>query len=143
MRGWHDVYNVVVAMVPLYVPMILGLILGTVIMRAMYGSLGEKLVIQTAVLQLLLWVMILLFMLEFRRARRDFDSISATEKSGEDLEGNAGVEEIDVSVVKPSVWVLIWALLASRKKPVTRSTPLTTSEIQFCWRCYLMLLDIG
>lgn len=111
------------------------IILGSVVMRAMYGSLGEELVIQSAVLQLIIWLVILLFMLEVRRARQNSDSVSAMEMSRKDLEENSGVEEIYVSAGKPSGRVLmktvfgklaknpnclaciagfIWALFASR-----------------------------
>lgn len=92
------------------------LVLGSVVMRAMYGSLGQSIVIQSAVLQLIIYVMILLFMLEVRRSRLDFDSVSDIEMSGKDLEENDGVKEIDVSVVKPSVWVLIKIVLGKLAK---------------------------
>ncbi|WOH14368.1 hypothetical protein DCAR_0933887 [Daucus carota subsp. sativus] len=111
-------------------------IVGVPILKAMYGSLGEEIVIQSTVLQLIIWVMILLFMLEVRRARQSFESVSAVEMSGKDLEENSsGVREIDFRVARPSVWIvmkivlgklaknpnchacaagLIWALVANR-----------------------------
>ncbi|KAL1802309.1 hypothetical protein ACET3Z_030956 [Daucus carota] len=92
------------------------LIVGVPLMRAMYGALGEDLVIQSAVLQSIIWVMILLFMLEVRRARRDFDSVAAVEmSSGKDLEGNSD-GEVDVSVVRPSAWILMRTVLGKLAK---------------------------
>lgn len=92
------------------------LIVGVVIMRSMYGSLGEEIVIQSAVLQLIIWVMILLFMLEVRRTRRSFDSVAAIEMSENDLEENDGVGVIDADVVRPSVWVVIKVVLGKLAK---------------------------
>ncbi|XP_074378485.1 auxin efflux carrier component 5-like [Apium graveolens] len=92
------------------------LIVGVPLMRAMYGALGEDLVVQSAVLQSIIWIMILLFMLEVRRARRDFDSVSAIEMSGKDLEGNHRVQEIDVSVVRPSAWAVMKTVLGKLAK---------------------------
>ncbi|KAL8155419.1 hypothetical protein AgCh_000707 [Apium graveolens] len=89
---------------------------GVPLMRAMYGALGEDLVVQSAVLQSIIWIMILLFMLEVRRARRDFDSVSAIEMSGKDLEGNHRVQEIDVSVVRPSAWAVMKTVLGKLAK---------------------------
>ncbi|XP_063940001.1 auxin efflux carrier component 5 [Daucus carota subsp. sativus] len=90
--------------------------MGVPLMRAMYGALGEDLVIQSAVLQSIIWVMILLFMLEVRRARRDFDSVAAVEmSSGKDLEGNSD-GEVNVSVVRPSAWILMRTVLGKLAK---------------------------
>ncbi|KAL1802305.1 hypothetical protein ACET3Z_030952 [Daucus carota] len=86
-------------------------IVGLPLLGAMYGSLGEELVIQSALLQLIIWVMILLFMLEVRRARQSFESVSAIEMSRKDLEENIGVQVNDVRVVRPSTWAVIKIVL--------------------------------
>ncbi|KAL1802310.1 hypothetical protein ACET3Z_030957 [Daucus carota] len=84
------------------------LIVGVPLMRAMYGSVGVDLVIQSAIMQSTFWLIVLFFMLEVRRARLDFDSVAAVEmSSGKDLEGSGGVHEVDVSVVRPSVWAML------------------------------------
>ncbi|XP_073031811.1 auxin efflux carrier component 5 isoform X1 [Primulina eburnea] len=44
------------------------LVVGVPLLKAMYGGLGEDLVVQSSVIQSLVWLPILLFMLEFRRA---------------------------------------------------------------------------
>ncbi|XP_073306525.1 auxin efflux carrier component 5-like [Primulina huaijiensis] len=44
------------------------LVVGVPLLKAMYGGLGEDLVVQSSVIQCLVWLPILLFMLEFRRA---------------------------------------------------------------------------
>ncbi|KAK1432509.1 hypothetical protein QVD17_09406 [Tagetes erecta] len=50
------------------------LVVGVPLIRAMYGSFGENLVIQSIVLQALLWCLLLLFMLEFERAKRQLET---------------------------------------------------------------------
>ncbi|KZV26685.1 auxin efflux carrier component 8 [Dorcoceras hygrometricum] len=45
------------------------LVVGVPLLKAMYGGLGENLVVQSSVIQSLVWLPILLFMFEFRRAR--------------------------------------------------------------------------
>ncbi|KAH6834405.1 Auxin efflux carrier family protein [Perilla frutescens var. hirtella] len=49
------------------------LVVGVPLLKAMYGAAGEVLVVQSSVIQSLLWFPILLFLLEFRRARRGED----------------------------------------------------------------------
>ncbi|XP_073131114.1 auxin efflux carrier component 5-like [Henckelia pumila] len=44
------------------------LVVGVPLLKAMYGGLGEDLVVQSSVIQSLVWLPILLFMFEFRRA---------------------------------------------------------------------------
>lgn len=44
------------------------LVVGVPLLKAMYGGLGEDLVVQSSVIQSLVWIPILLFMFEFRRA---------------------------------------------------------------------------
>lgn len=44
------------------------LVVGVPLLKAMYGAAGEDLVVQSSVMQSLLWFPILLFMFEFRRA---------------------------------------------------------------------------
>ncbi|KAG8380294.1 hypothetical protein BUALT_Bualt06G0000700 [Buddleja alternifolia] len=43
------------------------LVIGVPLLKAMYGAMGEDLVVQSSVIQSLLWFPLLLFMLEFRR----------------------------------------------------------------------------
>ncbi|KAI3784444.1 hypothetical protein L1987_43543 [Smallanthus sonchifolius] len=50
------------------------LVVGVPLMAAMYGPLGENLVIQSSILQFMLWIMILLLMFEIQRAKRPLDS---------------------------------------------------------------------
>ncbi|XP_024962909.1 auxin efflux carrier component 5-like isoform X2 [Cynara cardunculus var. scolymus] len=46
------------------------LIVGVPLMRAMYGSLGENLAIQSSILQFLFWIILLLLMYEFQSANK-------------------------------------------------------------------------
>ncbi|KAD4586461.1 hypothetical protein E3N88_24062 [Mikania micrantha] len=50
------------------------LVVGVPLMAAMYGPLGENLVIKSSILQFMFWIMILLLMFEFQRAKRSLDS---------------------------------------------------------------------
>ncbi|KAK4780251.1 hypothetical protein SAY87_016357 [Trapa incisa] len=47
------------------------LVVGVPLLKAMYGSLGVDLVVQSSVVQAIVWLTILLFVLEFRRAGLD------------------------------------------------------------------------
>ncbi|KAL9257611.1 Auxin efflux carrier component 5-like protein [Drosera capensis] len=47
------------------------LVVGVPLMRAMYGPLGVDLVVQTSVIQAIVWLTVLLFVLEFRRSRTE------------------------------------------------------------------------
>ncbi|XP_057809689.1 auxin efflux carrier component 5-like [Salvia miltiorrhiza] len=51
------------------------LVVGVPLLKAMYGAAGEDLVVQSSVMQSLLWFPILLFMLEFRHASCSHDVI--------------------------------------------------------------------
>ncbi|KAI3668973.1 hypothetical protein L6452_40190 [Arctium lappa] len=64
------------------------LIVGVPFMRAMYGSLGESLVILSSILQALLWNMCLLFMLEFHRVKKQLDLAIASKSAAIDVENN-------------------------------------------------------
>lgn len=91
-------------------------IVGVVLMRAVYGSLGEELVIQSTILQLNIWVTVLLFMLEVRRTRRNSGTVAAFELS--DMEESNAIQEVDASEVTPSVWVLFKTVLGKVANPI-------------------------
>ncbi|KAF5791098.1 putative membrane transport protein [Helianthus annuus] len=62
------------------------LVVGVPLMRAMYGSFGENLVIQSSILQSLLWNMFLLFMLEFEHTKQRLDLEAVPKSSAVDIE---------------------------------------------------------
>ncbi|KAJ9557502.1 hypothetical protein OSB04_012116 [Centaurea solstitialis] len=64
------------------------LIVGVPLMRAMYGSSGENLVILSSILQSLLWNMCLLFMLECHRVKKELDLVIEPSKSAIDVEND-------------------------------------------------------
>ncbi|KAK6911235.1 Membrane transport protein [Dillenia turbinata] len=197
MIGWEDVYNVIVAMVPLYVALMLGygsvrwwkiftpdqcdainrlfaahidpfkmnylfigvdaiskliivlvlafwakcsskgsycwyitsfslstltnsFVVGVPLKRPMYGGKGVDLVVQSSVMQAIIWLPILLFVLECRRTNTDSYSNSsiknaqvlAVESAGKDVEGNQ-LEVLEST--RPSFWCLmknVWLKLA-------------------------------
>ncbi|CAM8911507.1 hypothetical protein QQ045_032847 [Rhodiola kirilowii] len=88
------------------------LVVGVPLLKAMYGKLGVDLVVQSSVVQAIVWLTILLFVLEFRRSGsvEVVDSHALPVETLKDLEGN------DVSVsFRPPFWSLmkkVWIKLA-------------------------------
>ncbi|KAI3784443.1 hypothetical protein L1987_43542 [Smallanthus sonchifolius] len=78
------------------------LVIGVPLMRAMYGSFGENLVIQSSILQSLLWNMFLLFMLEFEHAKQQLDLEVVPNNSDMDIEVNDNGE----TSKRPSVLIV-------------------------------------
>ncbi|GMI78889.1 PIN-FORMED 5 [Hibiscus trionum] len=80
------------------------LVVGVPLMKAMYGETGVDLVVQSSVLQSIIWLTILLFVLEFRRS-----GVSIAAKDGEgperDVEGNTNDDGGASS--RPSFWNLM------------------------------------
>ncbi|XVF06950.1 hypothetical protein REPUB_Repub06bG0095500 [Reevesia pubescens] len=79
------------------------LVVGVPLMKAMYGQTGVDLVVQSSVVQAIIWLTILLFVLEFRRSGV---SIASATKNGEqenDVEGNTDGEVSS----RPSFWYLM------------------------------------
>ncbi|KAF3452449.1 hypothetical protein FNV43_RR02882 [Rhamnella rubrinervis] len=95
------------------------LVVGVPLGDAMYGQMGVNLIVQSSVLQAIIWLTLLLFVLEFRRT--GLDIYSNTSSSGDsrvkpvelgninDLEGNMDmVESTSTSISsKPSFWSFI------------------------------------
>ncbi|KAJ9186110.1 hypothetical protein P3X46_005648 [Hevea brasiliensis] len=96
------------------------LVVGVPLMKAMYGQMAVDLVVQSSVIQAIIWLTILLFVLEFRRSGLDISSSNTNSDNLEkDLEGNAsGVDHNNIiaSTTRPaSFWVLmkvVWIKLA-------------------------------
>lgn len=61
------------------------LVVGVPLMKAMYGQIGVDLVVQSSVVQAIIWLTFLLFVLEFRRSG---DSIALEQEKQKDVEGN-------------------------------------------------------
>ncbi|XP_059669640.1 auxin efflux carrier component 5-like [Cornus florida] len=85
------------------------LIVGVPLLKAMYGQMGEDLVVQSSVVQAIAWLTILLFVLEFRQTRKDF-ALSTTMRdssvSGEPRKDLEGDDHVPVSS-RPSFWYLM------------------------------------
>uniref|UniRef100_A0A251TVX3 Putative auxin efflux carrier n=1 Tax=Helianthus annuus TaxID=4232 RepID=A0A251TVX3_HELAN len=62
------------------------LVVGVPLMEAMYGPLGENIVIQSSILQFMLWIMVLLMMFEFQSAKRSLDSGASSLESATNCE---------------------------------------------------------
>ncbi|KAL6518304.1 hypothetical protein OROMI_034005 [Orobanche minor] len=69
------------------------LVVGVPLLRAMYGAVGEDLVVQSSVIQSLLWFPLLLFMLEFRRSSIN----SLNNKNNNDDQEQSSIEIIAVT----------------------------------------------
>ncbi|XP_072970292.1 auxin efflux carrier component 5-like [Typha angustifolia] len=88
------------------------LVVGVPLVSAMYGRWAQDLVVQLSVVQAIVWLTLLLFVLELRKARCDGVELeSESTAAGKDVEG-------DVEVVvsrRPSFWELmkvVWLKLA-------------------------------
>ncbi|XP_041020000.1 auxin efflux carrier component 5 [Juglans microcarpa x Juglans regia] len=97
------------------------LVVGVPLMKAMYGQLAVDMVVQSSIVQGILWLTVLLFVLEFRRTGIDFSSdtsvgdisrVQSVVEPGKDLEQSS----VDVEPsTGPSFWYLmrtVWMKLA-------------------------------
>ncbi|KAK9067486.1 hypothetical protein SSX86_014816 [Deinandra increscens subsp. villosa] len=108
------------------------LVVGVPLMAAMYGPVGENLVIQSSILQFMIWIMILLVMLEFQRVKGSLDPGVSTLESGTNCErsnmedtSNKGssllvlTKTVGIKITKnPNSYAcvlgLFWALISNR-----------------------------
>ncbi|CAL5363102.1 unnamed protein product [Camellia sinensis] len=101
------------------------LVVGIPLLKAMYGQIAIDLVVQSSVVQAIIWLTGLLFVLEFRRSwstGTDDVVVEDLPPPGKDLEGNNnvngngnGVGVVVSSGTKPSFWYLmrgVWMKLA-------------------------------
>ncbi|CAH9080548.1 unnamed protein product [Cuscuta epithymum] len=67
-----------------------GLVIGVPLVKAMYGLAAVDLIVQSSVIQSVVWVTLLLFVLELWQTKNDLNSVAAVVDGagGEDLEGN-------------------------------------------------------
>lgn len=125
------------------------LVVGVPLLKAMYGELGVDIVIQSSVIQALLWIIALIFMLELNRVKSMNDGINNGDSSpspspsielvenvngGRDLEQNERRAEVQaatevgmvvVMVKRPSFWsIMKIVLLKLVKNPNAYATPL-------------------
>lgn len=88
------------------------LVVGVPLLRAMYGEVGADLVVQSSVIQFLLWFIILLFLLEIRKARSSNIHGSSSQDS-DSLEENCSAECQETitsdgsSSKQPSFWSIM------------------------------------
>ncbi|KAJ9557624.1 hypothetical protein OSB04_012238 [Centaurea solstitialis] len=80
------------------------LVVGVPLMNAMYGDLGENLVIQSSILQFTVWIIILLVMYAFRSANVSLDQAVTPSAPSTDLEGNRDEDPIPP---RPSLLILL------------------------------------
>ncbi|KAA8533428.1 hypothetical protein F0562_031138 [Nyssa sinensis] len=94
------------------------LVVGVPLMKAMYGPMGVDLVVQSYVVQAIIWLTFLLFVLEFRRTGTNFSAstravgdsqVISVEAgaAGRDLEGNEDINVASASTRGPSFWSLM------------------------------------
>ncbi|KAL8166246.1 hypothetical protein V2J09_007745 [Rumex salicifolius] len=88
------------------------LVVGVPLVKAMYGNEGVDLVVQSSIIQAIVWLTVLLFVLEFRRSGLDFsakvdiiqDSGVGVIEGGKDLEGS---ETVKSDQERPFFWSLM------------------------------------
>ncbi|KAI3853575.1 hypothetical protein MKW98_025092 [Papaver atlanticum] len=88
------------------------LVVGVPMLRAMYGDRGVNLVVQSSVFQGIVWLSILLFVLEFRKAN-DSSSVDVESHMVKDLEGNDKMVSV-TTITRPSFWSMmkiVWVKL--------------------------------
>lgn len=94
------------------------LVVGVPMLRGMYGKLGEDLVVQLSVFQAIVWLTVLLFVLELRKARTSVLSVVAASKDSQvvsvDIDKDAQGTDTTLSNEKPSICaimkVVFWKL---------------------------------
>jgi auxin efflux carrier family len=111
------------------------LVVGVPLMKAMYGQLGVDLIVQSSIVQGIIWLTLLLFVLEFRRTGIDYPadhtstvSQSAPVETENDLEVAASGGRPSFSYLMRTVWMklarnpnsyasilgIAWAFIANR-----------------------------
>ncbi|RZC47411.1 hypothetical protein C5167_040384 [Papaver somniferum] len=88
------------------------LVVGVPMLRAMYGDRGVNLVVQSSVFQGIVWLSILLFVLELRKAN-DSSCVDVESHMVEDLEGNDKMVSV-TTISRPSFWSMmkiVWVKL--------------------------------
>lgn len=95
------------------------LVVGVPLLTAMYGPLGQDLVVQSSVVQGIIWLTILLFMLEVRRTRSDVSIPTVTGDSNQAAAGDDSTKDIEgnqtaVAATRSfwSVMKIVWLKLA-------------------------------
>ncbi|XP_043722906.1 auxin efflux carrier component 5-like [Telopea speciosissima] len=86
------------------------LVIGVPLLKAMYGQKAVDLVVQSSVIQAIIWLTILLFVLEFRKTRSD--SMIPDSHAVSPLES---VKDLERNVNRPPLWSLmkiVWLKLA-------------------------------
>ncbi|XP_050384274.1 auxin efflux carrier component 5 [Argentina anserina] len=90
------------------------LVVGVPLMKAMYGPMAVDLVVQSSVVQAIIWLTMLLFVLEFRRTGLNISlgsshdtRVQSVEQGGKDLEG------MNESTLQASASYYYWSLMKS------------------------------
>uniref|UniRef100_A0A2N9IXX9 Auxin efflux carrier component n=1 Tax=Fagus sylvatica TaxID=28930 RepID=A0A2N9IXX9_FAGSY len=117
------------------------LVVGVPLMKAMYGQMAVDMVVQSSIIQALVWLTLLLFVLEFHRAGINFSSdismkdsrVQSTVEPGKDLEGST---EVVASADGPSFWYLmrtVWLKLAKNPNSYACIVGITWAFIANRW----------
>ncbi|XP_071731173.1 auxin efflux carrier component 5-like [Rutidosis leptorrhynchoides] len=87
------------------------LVVGVPLLGAMYGPLGENLVIQISILQFTVWIVILLIMYSFQSVSKSLELVVLPNESRMDIEGNTEQHEVnteqDEVTTRPSLLKLM------------------------------------
>ncbi|PSR92937.1 Auxin efflux carrier component like [Actinidia chinensis var. chinensis] len=120
------------------------LVVGVPLIKAMYGQVGVDLVVQSSVIQAIVWLTLLLFVLEFRRSS-SIDLISTVDapqaEKDSDLEGNINNINVVMSSststsTRPAFWYLmkiVWLKLAMNPNSYACIVGLTWAFLSNRW----------
>ncbi|CAO2181922.1 unnamed protein product [Urochloa humidicola] len=116
------------------------LVVGVPMARAMYGEWAQQLVVQLSVFQAIVWLTLLLFVLEVRKAAIGMyvagDSPAAAVANNKDVEAADGV--VPVASGKPSLWALV-KVVAHK---LSRNPNTYASFVGITWACVANRLHI-
>lgn len=127
------------------------LVVGVPLMKAMYGQMAVDLVVQSSVIQAIIWLTILLFVLEFRRTGLDISSttsngdsgVQSLDQPGKDLEGDI---EVMASSSSPSFWSLmkvVWYKLAMNPNSYAVFIGIAWAFVANRYVCMCMFMSIS
>lgn len=122
------------------------LVVGVPMARAMYGEWAQQLVVQLSVFQAIVWLTLLLFVLEVRKAAIGMyvDGAEAAAAAGKDVEAAgaaaaAGTVVVAAAAGKPSLWALV-KVVAHK---LARNPNTYASFVGITWACLANRLHIA
>ncbi|KAK3166339.1 hypothetical protein QOZ80_1AG0044550 [Eleusine coracana subsp. coracana] len=117
------------------------LVVGVPMARAMYGEWAQQLVVQLSVFQAIVWLTLLLFVLEVRKAAIGMYVPAADSSSSSVLpatDSSPPVKDVEAAAAKPSLWALV-KVVAHK---LARNPNTYASFVGITWACVANRLHI-